>query len=392
MDPRGHVRWRAGSPGLIVLALVLIASLAALNGRGAFGAEPGDSPAPSVSSATSNDPAPSDVRVASPSLPDRTPATYSGVWFSEIAFEQWAAGELRPGRAVRLPAGAVPITGGAGLVVTGVRSANATRLAVWDIRTGRARIETDVPFNVTGAAVAQDGSMVYLTGATGDQTIVDAGVAALVVETGTIEQLVPAASLRPEWEGNGARGELVVSPNRKILAATLCGAPIGALESTCDVTVIDLASGRLIGAFGPVSSYVAAVTDEVVVTRTQLGIFAFDFAGTERWRFEAGEIRGPIAAVSDGVVAAYAPPGTVGPTRIGKFSASAGAITDLLVADGEGMLSIWPLLSDAVTIVVAEAPPMEFAFGAGNVAVVLSTIDAATGAVTRNALHISPEG
>jgi hypothetical protein len=70
--------------------------------------------------------------------------------------------------------------------------------------------------------------------------------------------------------------------------------------------VLDLVSQTVVGNAGPTSSYLGAVTDDTIVTRTQTSVVAFDFAGQEQWRFDAAEVRGPIAAVKDGVLLAYA--------------------------------------------------------------------------------------
>jgi hypothetical protein len=158
------------------------------------------------------------------------------------------------------------------------------------------------------------------------------------------------------------------------------------------VQVLDLASGTLIGSFGPLDSNVAAVTDDTVFTRTQFVVIAFDVAGGERWRFAPAEVRGSLVAVPDGVILPYAAPGTVSPTLLGKLSSASGAVTDLLVGEPNTPISVWPSASSAETIVGAFTDQMETAFPDGTGGVDLFLIDAATGQVTRSALHLTPEG
>lgn len=389
--PTRGVRWRGGSLGAtIVVVVIVLASITTLNAGGRFGAKPTDPPSPSGSPSAASA-SPSDSPAAS-SNPNQGPLATSGVWFSEISYDEWVAGEVGPGRRLRLPIGAIPLAGGSGLVVTGVRSPSSTDLVVWDLKTGKTLAAPTLPFNVTGAAVATDGSTVYLTGVKGDQTLTDTGVSALSLQNGEISQVLAASSFRPEWEGNASRGDILLSPSGKTLATALCGAPAGALDSSCDIAAVDLSTRSIVGRASTTALYLAAVTDDTIVTRSQTSVVAFDFTGNQRWQFDAAEIRGPIAATSDAVVVAYAPAGTVGPTRIATLSADSGAANDLIVADGHRELSVWPIASDAATIVVAEGPPMNIAFGPGTAHVVLSTIEAATGRVSRNAVTITPEG
>lgn len=388
MGVTSRVRWRGGSLGprtIVGIVVIVVASITMLN-AGMFGGKQTDSQ-PRAGSAS-----PSDSPAASLSMPDQGALATSGVWFSEIGYGQWVAGELGSGRPLLLPAGAIPLAGGSGLVVTGVRSPSSTNIAVWDLKTLKELTAQTVPLNVTGAAVATDGSTVYLTGTTGNQTIADTGVSALSIQTGEISQVLASSSLRPEWEGNAARGALLTSPSGKTLATALCGAPAGALDASCDIAAVDLRTGSIIGRASTTALYLAAVTDDTIVTRSQTSVVAFDFAGNQRWRFEAAEIRGPIAVASDAVVLAYAPAGTVGgPTRIANLSNGSGAVTDLIVAGDGEELSVWPIASDAATIVIGNGPSMEIPFGPGTAQVVLSTISSATGRVSRNALIFTPE-
>lgn len=387
-------QWRGGPLWLVAIAAIAIGTLAALTSNGPFGFTTGETenptPPPSGAAASASaSPAPTSAAIETPSSGNQASVVSRGVWFSEVAFEQWIAGQIGSGRTIRLPHEDVPIGGGSGLLVTVVRTATQTRVSIWDMTSGNAVVQAKVPFNVGGAGVTVDGSTVYLAGVTGEQEVVDAGVVALSIDTGATELILAPSPLRPEWDGNAGR-TLVLSPSGETLATTLCGGPANS-PGTCEIHVLDLATGSALGVFGPISLYLAAMTDDIVVARTQHSVVAFDFQGTERWRFDAGEIRGPIAAVPDGVILAYAAAGTFGPTRVARLSADSGAVDDLIVAEGEGPLSVWPLASDGTTVVVAEAPPMEFALS-DRLPIKVSTIDAATGRVTPDAATISPEG
>ncbi len=387
------VRWRNSPVGPVLIAMIVLASLAVLNAndlsRGTPAASGAIETSPAVGSGNpgASQPAPA----TSPPTSAGSATVPGGVWFAEVAYGQWVMGAVGPSRSVALPPGALPLAGGSGLVVTATHSPDATAIAVWEADTGKSRVETTLPFTVWLAAVAPGGSTVYLGGQSASRPFSDTGIWALAVDTGEMKQVVPAASMRPEWEGNFERGAVTLSPGGATLATTLCGGLPGSTP-TCDVQVLDVASGTLIGSFGPLDSNVAAVTDDTVFTRTQFVVVAFDITGRERWRFAPAEIRGSPVAVSDGLIVPYAATGTVNPTLLGKLSSASGAVTDLIVGEPDVSINVWPSASNPGTIVGAPGLPMESAFPNGKGGVDLFTIDAATGEVSRSALHITPEG
>lgn len=324
--------------------------------------------------------------VASPST--AAAMAISGVWYSEVAYGQWIPGDATSSRRLHLPAGTTPIASGAGLVVVADRTASSTKIGVWEPATGLQAASAVVPFNVTGAAVSPDGSEVYLAGVTGGQPVSDAGLSSLSIRSGKVRQLVDPAPLAKAWQGNAAR-EVAVSTDGSDLATALCGAPAGSAESSCELSVVDPSSGALMGRVSTAALYLAAVGPSALITRNQQSVVAFDFAGSELWRFDAAEIRGPVAAAAGRVLVAYAPAGTTGPTRVAALAD--GAARDLLTATGDAELTIWPRLSDARTFVVADGPAMEAAFGSASV-LSASAIDAATGAVSRDSISITSGG
>ena len=393
------VRWRNSPGGPVFVATIVLAGLAVLNANrlslGSPAAPEAVQTPPVVGSAS---PGASEAAGASEPAPATAPPTTpnpvtvaGGVWFTEIDYKKWVMGVVGPGRPVVLPPGAQPLAGGSGLVVTATHSPDATAIVVWEADTGKPRVETTLPFEVSAAAIAPGGSTVYLGGYSVGQPFTDTGVWALAVDTGELTQVMSATKIRPEWEVSVGRGGVTLSPSGATLATTLCGGPPGG--STCDVQVLDLASGALIGSFGPLDSNVAAVTDDTVFTRTQFVVIAFDVAGRERWRFEAAEVRGSPVAVSDGVIVPYAATGTEmnKPTRLGKLSSASGAVTDLIVGEPDTSISVWPSASSAGTIVGAFTYRMESADPDAKRGLDLFLIDAATGQVTRSALRITLE-
>ncbi len=395
------VRWRNSPVGPVFVAVIVLAGLAVLNANrlslGSPAAPEAVQTPPVVGSAS---PGASEAAGASEPAPATAPPTTpnpvtvaGGVWFTEIDYKKWVMGVVGPGRPVVLPPGAQPLAGGTGLVVTATHSPDATAIVVWEADTGKPRVETTLPFEVWAAAVAPGGSTAYLSGRSIGRPFTDTGVWALTVDTGELTQVVPAAEIRPEWEGNFERGAVTLSPGGATLATTLCGGPTGREYTSCDAQVLDLASGTLIGSFGPLDSNVAAVTDDTVFTRTQFVVIAFDVTGRERWRFEAAEVRGSPIAVSDGVIVPYAETGTEmnKPTRLGKLSSASGAVTDLIVGESGTSISVWSSASSAGTIVGAFGDRMESADPDAKGGLDLFLIDAATGQVTRSALRITME-
>ena len=394
--PRGDGLGRGGSVGQVTIVVVLLAIVSILNSSRAIGT---GSPNPSSGGPGTSDAGGTGVAgtlglfpslVTSPAQSEQGSVRTTGVWYSELAYGQWVAGDIDSLHHINLPSGVIPLAGGSGLVVTGVRSQSSTDLVIWNVTTGRQLVAETVPFNVTGATVGIDASTVYLAGVTGDQALADAGVSALSLASGKLSQVLGASALRAEWQGNAAR-DVVISSNGGVLATALCGGPAGAEDSTCDISAIDLASGSVVGTVSTKGLYLAALTDTMIVTRSQFSVVAFEFRGNELWRFDAAEIRGPVAEAAGSVIVAYAPSGTVGPTRVAKLSEN-GAAQDLLIANGDSELSVWPRLSDAETVFVANAPPMEIAFGSVAGPITASAIDVPTSHVGYDSITITSGG
>jgi len=382
-------RLRFGLAGLVTTAAIAVAVILVVN-RGA--GQPGQLTSPQPSSESTPE------ATAQPTAAEASPTGTSaavvttGIWYSQITYQKYLVGKVgRPG-VVSLKPGEIPIGGAADIVVSVQRTASETALTITDLSTRRPLLQTTVPFNVGTAAVTADGRRVFITGADWDGSVVtDAGVVEVDLGTGALTQLVEPLDLLPEWKGEGqtaGRGLLVLSPTGATLATTLCGGPPNA-EGTCLVQVVDLASGEVRGSFGPITSYLAATTDTTVITRTQLAVFAFTPDGQERWTFEAQEIRGPVVAGEDNVYFTYASLGTVVPTRLVSVSVETGQAVDLLVAEVDRPLELWPSASDRQTVIFAEEP-MEIALARGR-PVSLRAIDIATGQI-KPAGSVSPEG
>ena len=385
-------RWQPAVPGLVLIATVVVAAgLLVLNRGPSLSGQVG-SAGPSSLQPTPEGTAQPTAAEASPTGTSAAVVT-TGIWYSEVAYQKWLVGRVgRPG-VVPLGPGEIPIGGAADIVVSVQRTASETALTVVDLNTRRPVLQTTVPFNVGTAAVTADGRRVFITGNDCDGSIVtDAGVVEVDLGTGALTQFVEPLDLLPEWRGEGraaGRGLLVLSSTGATLATTLCGGPPNA-EGTCLVQVVDLASGQVRGSFGPITSYLVAATDATLVTGSQRdGVVAFGPDGRERWTFEGGQVISTVVATDEGFVLAYVAPGTITPTRLASVSADTGQGVDLLVAEVDRPLELWPSASDRQTVIFAEEP-MEIALARGR-PVSLRAIDIATGQI-KPAGSVSPEG
>ena len=380
-------------PGLaLIVTVVVVAGLLTLNRGASLSGQVGSAEPSSLQPAPEATTQPSAAQ-ASPTGTGAAAVVTTGIWYSEITSQKWLVGRVgRPG-VVSLEPGEIPIAGAANLVVSVQRTASDTLLTVTDLDSRKPVLETTVPFNVGTAAVTADGRRVFITGNDWDGSVVtDAGVVEVDLGTGALTQFVEPLDLLPEWSGEGrtaARGLLVLSPTGATLATTLCGGyPNG--EGTCLVQVVDLASGQLRASFGPITSYLIAATDATLVTGSQRdGVVAFGPDGRERWTFEGGQVRSTVVAADEGFVLAYVAPGTITPMRLASVGADTGQAVDLLVAEVDEPLELWPTASDGQTVIVAEER-MENALGRGR-PVSLRAIDIATGQI-KPAGSVSPEG
>jgi hypothetical protein len=318
----------------------------------------------------------SDGRVASPGAthPDLQPTVVAGTGTGAVAAAQ------RTGAAVPDVPWLVQRPDGAWVYGRGARStprtlpSDETGLAIseqWvasvvpvasggstvrfrDRDSGRAVADVRAPIWVSAGAWSSAGLVV--TGYVDRSMSEDGGIVLISPAASTVTVLVPGGPFDAKLGRPVARGDVVVSPSGRLVAANACGIRI------CDTQVVDVVTGSISRPIRAGEGFLRVLTDEAIVTTDgdARWISSRRIAdGAELWRHRDSVLLDPVATADGSVVA------VTGSQRTGWGVASfdaRGAVRTLgpRSSGGQAWPRIWTALSGTSTIVVAGQPFAEW--------------------------------
>jgi len=171
--------------------------------------------------------------------------------------------------------------------------------------TGARIIDIEAPIWVSAATWTPRG--LIATGYRDASMSADGGLV-LVTPTGSSTVLVSAGPFSSALGRPVARGDVVASASRQVVASNICGV------KRCDAAVVDLTTGATFRAARPAEGFLRAVTDDLIVTTDDDArwISARRFGdGREVWRLADTVLMDPIATADGSVV------GVVGSSKTG---------------------------------------------------------------------------
>ena len=228
--------------------------------------------------------------------------------------------------------------------------------------TGDGRSTIHLRSAATGARVRDIAAPIWVSAATWtsrglvatgyrDASMVEDGGLVLISAAGAVEVLVPAGPFSSTLGRPVARGDVVVSASRHVVASNACGVKL------CDSQVVDLATGAIFRPSRSSEGFLRAVTDDLVVTTDDDArwISAHRFGdGHEVWRLTDTVLLDPMAAAGGSVV------GVVGSRATGwgldriDASGSARHVTSRVSGDAPWP-RLWPKVSTPSVLVVGRA-------------------------------------
>ena len=228
--------------------------------------------------------------------------------------------------------------------------------------TGDGRSTIHVRSAATGARVRDVAAPIWVSAAawtsrglvaTGyrDASMVEDGGLVLISAAGAVEVLLPAGPFAATLGRPVARGDVVVSASRQVVASNACGVRL------CDSQVVDLSTGAMFRPSRSAEGFLRAVTDDLVVTTDNDArwISAHRFGdGREVWRLTDTVLLDPMPAAGGSLV------GVVGSRATGwgvdriDVSGSARRVTARVSGDAPWP-RLWPKLSTPSVLVVGRA-------------------------------------
>lgn len=220
--------------------------------------------------------------------------------------------------------------------------------------TGRAIADVQAPIWVSAGAWSSAGLVV--TGYGDHSMTTDGGLVLISPESRTATVLLAGGAFDARLGLPVARGDVVVSPSERLVAANACGIRL------CDAQVVDVVTGTMYRPIRAAEGFLRVLTDDAIVTTDDDShwISARRFAdGAEVWRRRDSVLLDPVATVDGSVVA------VTGSPRSGWGVASIdahGAARDLgpRGRGGEVWPRIWTALSGPSSVVVAGQPFAEW--------------------------------
>ena len=310
-------------------------------------------------------------------------------WIAEIGVQRWIAGTLS-GRILVLPADETALTASASTVVSVryVANGRTSTVRVRDMAGGRLRVSVDRPGTVSSAVVA--GSTVYVTGDAGTGGGADAGVQAISLADGSVQDVIPPGPAPADAAGPVTRTQLRLDPARTILGSPLCSG------DRCTVDLVDLASGTRTTPVRNGQGFLVALTGRVLylVDDTSTALEARDaVTGDLRWRVDGVQLGG-VLPVTDGsrAIVSYLPANRSGPLTftIASIDTATGDRQVLLERPADNDVpTFYPQLSgDRVAVLGGGGTLGELLGGAAHRAL-LTLVDTRSGATRAGGLTLT---
>jgi hypothetical protein len=253
--------------------------------------------------------------------------------------------------------------------------------------TGRTIIDVQVPIWVSAGAWSTAGLVVTGYGDAAMKT--DGGLVLVSPEAPTATVLVAGGPFSARLGDPVARGDVVVSPSGRIVAANACGLRL------CDAQVVDLGTGATSRPIQAAEGFLRVLTDDAIVTTDDdfEWISARRIAdGTEIWRRRDSILLDPIATDDGSVIAVTGSPRS----GWGVASIDARGVLGNLGPRSTGNQAwprIWTALSRPSTVVIAATPFAEWLGTGGSLPLTVLGVDGgrSTASATSIDLPVSAE-
>ena len=272
-------------------------------------------------------------------------------WLTQRGDGAWVYGRGDRGPLRRLPPGEAGLAIDAASVASVLAGSDGRSIVRFRERVkGRAIRDVAMPIWVSAGAWTSAGLVV--TGYGDASMTSDGGLVLVSAETGATTTLVDAGAFAPVLGQPVARGDVLVSPSRGVVASNVCGV------ERCDLQVVDLASGVVSRPLQGAEGFLRAVTEDAVITTDDEGAWIVARSivdGAERWRLRDTPLIDPLAVEGGAVV------GLVGSNRAGWGIAMIGpdGRTRDLTARTRGdqaVPRIWGVLSSRSSVVIGRTP------------------------------------
>ncbi len=344
-------------------------------------------PLPSTTPAATPSPTGSPSVDPSPSSSDVFPSGLSGAAWTVYANDRLVVGTVGRPNAITLPAGRTLLAVVADIIVSSQVAEDGSQSTIYltsRLDGSEVAPATRSPGQISVGAAA--GDQVLATGMDADGKG-DPGVIAISVSDGSIEQVIKPGSADV---GSGPVGRnIAISPSQAHAVSSIC-----TLAGCTGATVIDVKTRTVTHSF--VSERGASGLDDDVILMRSGGDVTKEIQGVsidtgkELWRESAGEYYQAYFTSDGQLVIALSEAGAKEPYRLIAIKATTGERRLITAFDTLVERTLWPELSTDTFAVVGDGGTFPGTVADGKTATG-STVDLATGEVTRAAVKIDIE-